>query len=195
MASSGNVVIKTTADAGNTVLFETTGTGGSLRISVDGDNWFIVGGDTSSGSLSRYAFASPLIVDSTNQVSLKIANNDEVGVNEPLSVVAVGANGVIGENLLPGVISRLKYLWDEDYIVLKSKLPDDVVYLNNGEISDELLSDNVALWDAASKTIEAEHLPDNIAYLSDAGKLPVSALPDEAVDIWEDLTDGVRMQE
>ena len=194
MATGGNVVIKTTADAGNTVLFETTGTGGYLRISVDGDNWFQVGGTSAPIPASRYLFADPLIADSDGQVGLRIADNNAIEANDPISVVAVGRNGLIGENLLPDTLTRLKYLWDEDYIVLKSKLPADIVYTTDGAISSDLLPDSVALWDSDNKVISAEHLPDNLVYLS-GDKLPVSLIPPEAIDTWEDLTDGMRVQE
>jgi hypothetical protein len=182
----GNIVVKANADKGNTVLFRTGNAGGTLQISIDGVNWFTVGGDSSAIAISPYDFLSPLAVSGTD-VYVKAAVSDTVAPGEEYKAVIVGGNTQkIGYNLLPDSIRAVRDMLDESGVIMRNSLPADLVYTVEGVVSESVIPANVAKWDE-SKVIAKENLPSTVVYLVE-GVIPAEAIPSEAFDTWEDLT-------
>ena len=191
MASSAKLIVKANADKGNTVLFRTTDTGGDLQISIDGVQWFTVGGEKAADGVPLYEFIAPLGVSTNREVSLRLAVSDTVVPGESYRVVAVGStDSVIGYNLLPEPLKHVKDLWDDNYIVLPASLPADLLY-KSSEIPMDMIPVSVALW-GDDKVIDKNNLPIDIPYLVN-GKIPEELVPSNAADVWEDLTDGVPL--
>lgn len=193
MATSDKIVVKTNADKGNTVLFRTTDTGGALQISIDGVRWFTVGGEKSSDNYMLYDFIAPLSVTPEREVHLQLAPSDNIAPGESYKVPVVGGStGTIGFNLLPITLQRFREFLDDADRVLRSRLPEDIIYKSDGPIPDDVVPTDVARWDADTKVVSADNLPDNVVYAVD-GLIPVSMLPEAALDIWEDYTNDVSM--
>ncbi len=192
--TNAKLIIKANADKGNTVLFRTADTGGALQISVDGVQWFTIGEENKAEGSYLYDFVSPLAVTANREVHLRLAVSDNIAPGEYYKVVAVGGTtNTIGFNLLPSPLSVVKGLFDDSGIVIRSRLPSDVVYKSDGAIPDAMLPSYVARWDSDSKLISKDNLPEDIAYTVN-GLIPTNLLPTELFDIWEDYTDGMLVQ-
>ena len=144
---SNNVTVKVNADRGNTVLFKTQDTGGHLFISLDGTEWYKVGAADVDVLSLNYSFIGPLNVSTSREVYLSIATGDNVSSGETLRAVVVGDSGRIGYNLLPDIVKDLQGSLDPEGKLLKSRLPDDIVYSVEGKLPAELLpEDNTITW-------------------------------------------------
>ena len=128
--SDQSLILKVNADKGNTVLFRTSDTGGSLEISIDGEVWYGIGVTELDNLDLGYTFISPLKKSlASNEVSLSYALSDNVGGGESLRAVLVGSSGVIGYNLLPRIVGDLKSALDDTGLIKKDILPSDISYV------------------------------------------------------------------
>lgn len=121
------LILKVNADKGNTILFRTKDTGGSLEVSVDGKVWYGIGVTEFDNLDLGYSFISPLKKSPSNEVHLAYALSDNVSSGEAVKAVLVGSSGVIGYNLLPRIVNELKDALDNG-VIKKDRLPDDVLY-------------------------------------------------------------------